>query len=313
MLLQKFPDINWLKKQIRNGFATGKDWNGNNLAHTGWPTVFLNVQTNQASRPDLQGPFSIFTNISGQSRVTVEGRETMIEKDFFYISNQEQHYSLNIDSSDKVETFNIHLSDHFANQAFNSLVSSPEDLLDNQFDQTQRQVNFSNRLYRRDSSFNLILNEIYSEPPSDPFHEEERLLELVTYLFAIRGEEIKKLQNIPAVKSSTKTEISRRLFWAVDYMHTFYNKPLNLDEVGRVALLSKFYFVRLFKLVFNQSPHQYITDIRITKTLDLLRNTNWTLNQIAVNIGLENASSLSRLFYKKIGCYPSVYRRSIKN
>src|SRR5689334_7548798 len=96
MYLQEFPDLNWLKSEVSKRFASRRDWQGRPLPNGGWPSVILNVKTNQTYRDHIVGPVSLFGNISGESTVTVENREVRIPAGFFFISNEGQEYTLEV-------------------------------------------------------------------------------------------------------------------------------------------------------------------------------------------------------------------------
>jgi len=65
---------------------------------------------------------------------------------------------------------------------------------------------------------------------------------------------IKKIQQqLPSLKSSTRKEIMRRLMVATDYIYTFYDRKLSLEELAQACCLSKFHFLRLFKIAFGKT------------------------------------------------------------
>ena len=50
----------------------------------------------------------------------------------------------------------------------------------------------------------------------------------------------------------------------------FANK-INLSDIAAEAWFSKFHFLRLFKLLYGRTPHQYLTGVRIKKARQLLQ------------------------------------------
>jgi AraC-like DNA-binding protein len=57
-------------------------------------------------------------------------------------------------------------------------------------------------------------------------------------------------------------------------------------------------------------PHEYITQRRIDRVLDMLRMTNVPLLQIAVECGLRDQSHLCRVFRRVVGQSPNEWRRA---
>src|SRR5688500_13260751 len=85
MIFKDFPDLQWLKKQAEKNFSDKTGWEGRSLPHAGWPTVILNVKTQNINRDNIRGPFTIFTNLSGESLVEVDNRKVKIKEDLFFI------------------------------------------------------------------------------------------------------------------------------------------------------------------------------------------------------------------------------------
>src|SRR6185295_19842637 len=111
MILNEFPDLAWLKRQISERFSNRQGWGGRILKDSGWPTVILNTQATNVKRDNIPGPLSFFTNIRGTSWVNVNGEPVKINADFFFLTNPGQSYSLEINQ--KAETFNIHFGEQF--------------------------------------------------------------------------------------------------------------------------------------------------------------------------------------------------------
>src|SRR6188508_514216 len=131
MILREFPNLSWLKQQAEQSFSNRKAWDGQPLPRGGWPNVILNVETQQAYRNNIRGPLSLFTNITGESTVETGLKRVRIKENFFYLSNQAQHYTLEIKEQKPTQTFNIHYGEYFADQVFQSLTKAPSELLEN--------------------------------------------------------------------------------------------------------------------------------------------------------------------------------------
>ena len=132
MIFHHFPDLQWLKQQSENRFSNRKGWEGRTLPQQGWPSVILNVNTGFTYRDNIRGPLSIFTNLSGESHVGIGKNRTTIREGFFFISNNDQRYTLDINNcKTSTETFNIHFGEHFASRVLRSLTLPTESLLDN--------------------------------------------------------------------------------------------------------------------------------------------------------------------------------------
>lgn len=306
MILTEFPNLQWLKSQAEARFSNKRAWNGQALPNSGWPTVILNTKSRNVVRDNILGPLSIFYNIVGESVVTTDSKRAVVKEGFFYISNAKQHYTLEIDSAKTVETFNIHFGDAFAENVWSSLSNSPETLLEN-CDSISRTIEFRNRL-ELNATTKSIIHQLYIADKPDNLFLEERLFTLLQNLLR----EEKKIQHIqqqlPVLKSSTRNEIFQRLLVATDYIYTYYDKKLSLEELAQACYLSKFHFLRLFKIAFNKTPYQFINDIRIQRAQQLLAHSKLEVQEIARLTGFDTASTFSRAFYNHVGAYPTQFR-----
>jgi len=116
---------------------------------------------------------------------------------------------------------------------------------------------------------------------------------------------------LSSLKLSTRDELMKRMLRATDFLHSTPDARPNLDELARISCLSKFHFLRLFKLAFRQTPHQYLNTIRIQRSMDLLAHTDLAVNSIGDSLGFERSSTFSRTFHRLVGVYPSQYRAQL--
>jgi AraC-like DNA-binding protein len=106
---------------------------------------------------------------------------------------------------------------------------------------------------------------------------------------------------------SITTEIYQRIVSAKIFIDENYQEPINLDDVSEQAFFSRFHFHRLFTRIYRRTPHQYITQKRLSKAKDLLTE-NKSVTDVCNEVGFESISSFSVLFKKEIGFAPQYYR-----
>jgi AraC family transcriptional regulator len=311
MIANAFPDLQWLKGQINTRFQNRRGPGTLLLDSDGFPSVIINAKASNIYRDDVVGPISVFMNLQGESRCNVDGRTVQVKAGSFFISNRFQPYTLEIESNKLVETFNIHIGEHFSEDVLRGLIHSSDTLLNNGQQQTVPTVSFFNKLHDRTEQFNYIIRGLQQSRPGNAFNKllfEEKLSDLLLYLLGEHRQITRKVHELPAAKTATKIELYKRLAIALDYMQTYYLQSIQLDELAAVACLSKFHFLRLFKATFRQSPHQYIMQLRLEKGKHLLKHSAIPVNEIASALGFENSNSFSRLLYQRTGVYPTEYR-----
>ncbi len=181
MVLHEFPNLAWLKSQADARFANREGVGGIKLDSKGWPSIVLNAKTRQTVRDNIQGPLSIFTNISGVSHVTVDNRRVTVSAENFFLSNTGQSYTLEVNEKTPTETFNVHFGESFVEKAAYSLRSTPEQLVENHTTSVTGGMGFHNRIIPISDEFRSILSSIQFEG-SNKLVLEEKLFSLLGLL-----------------------------------------------------------------------------------------------------------------------------------
>jgi AraC family transcriptional regulator len=315
MILHEFPDLGWLKGQIAQGFGNKTGWGHRILDNTGFPSVIINARSHGCYRPDIKGPFSLFVNLSGESLCTVDRQTYRLDSGNYFVSNQSQEYTLQIEEGRTTETFNIHFGDRFAGSILNALVTPADRILDRGEEAEVSPFSFFNQLYRKDAQLDTLIRQIIHSHDSEGFDKllfEEQLSGIVEYQMQQHRHIVGIVQQLPPVRKATRIELYKRLSRAVDYMRACLGEELDLETLSTQACLSKFHFLRLFRLAYGLTPHQYIQQLRIEKALQLLAHTSIPVADLAYGLGFANSQSFSRLFVQRMGIYPTHYRERVK-
>ncbi|MBD2074232.1 helix-turn-helix transcriptional regulator [Phormidium sp. FACHB-592] len=94
----------------------------------------------------------------------------------------------------------------------------------------------------------------------------------------------------------------------IDYIHTYLNRDLSLAELASVINISPTYFASLFKQAMGISPHQYVIQQRVEQAKVMLKRTDLTIADIALQVGFSNQSHLTRHFKRFTGMTPKQIR-----
>ncbi|WP_141430801.1 AraC family transcriptional regulator [Bacillus sp. 03113] len=99
---------------------------------------------------------------------------------------------------------------------------------------------------------------------------------------------------------------------SVEYLHQNYYEKITVEQLAEIENFHPFYYTQWFKNKFGMSPSEYIQFLRMEKAKQLLRETDFTILEIALEVGYNQASSLTRLFLKLYNTTPKDYRLSHK-
>jgi AraC family transcriptional regulator len=312
MIFHEFPEIAWLKSQIAHGFSNRLGWGNLPLDTEGFPSVIIHTKVRECFRPDIKGPFSFFLNIRGNSFCSVNRQTTRVDEENYFVSNRSQSYTLQVEeNSGGAETFNIHFGEFFSESVLNSLVTPADRILDAGTEKQLSSISFFNQLHRRDATFNALIRAILSSHNETGYNKlrlEEQMTSLLSYHLEQHRHIAETIDKLPPVRKPTRVELYKRLSRAMDVLRSCFYGEISLDRLAAEASISKFHFLRLFRTVYGLSPYQYIQHLRIEKARSLLADSDLSITDLAGLLGFDNSQSFSRLFYQRVGLYPTQYR-----
>jgi AraC family transcriptional regulator len=87
-------------------------------------------------------------------------------------------------------------------------------------------------------------------------------------------------------------------------------EPLTLAAIAAEVHLSVYHFVRVFREATGQTPHRYLTRLRIEQAQRFLSSSSLSIEQIARRCGFASPGALSSAFLRQTGVRPSAYRKN---
>src|SRR6201989_634066 len=103
---------------------------------------------------------------------------------------------------------------------------------------------------------------------------------------------------------------ARHLLRAKDLADARYAEPLGGEELAAAAGLSRAHFSREFRRAFGESPHGYLLTRRLERAAALLRNTDRSVAEVCLDVGLASVGSFTTSFKRTFGKTPTAYRES---
>jgi len=93
------------------------------------------------------------------------------------------------------------------------------------------------------------------------------------------------------------------------YMEKRLSHHFTVEDVAQEFGIGMRNFIRRFKEATDQTPIQYLQNLRIDRAKHLLESSRMSFDQITQQVGYEDGNSFRRLFRKKVGLSPGVYRK----
>lgn len=159
------------------------------------------------------------------------------------------------------------------------------------------------RLYFKDaniaSTIKKLGNLVGSGAPDKPYAEALGLLLWLELGSLGRPHDLGGARGLP---EATLSEIR-------DYIDANLQSDISLEELSRLARLSKFHFLRAFRRSTGLPPYRYLLLKRMERAQELLK-TGGAAEEIALNVGFPNVDSFSRAFRRVTGVTPKQYGRS---
>lgn len=119
------------------------------------------------------------------------------------------------------------------------------------------------------------------------------------------------MRNFPApAEDAPPSRANRGVLQALNYINANYTRKITLEQAAREALMNKNYFCTVFKQQMGCTYYRYVNTLRLHYACTLLKSTERTVKEIALDCGFSDISTFNKAFRKAYGLSPGDYRRS---
>jgi AraC-like DNA-binding protein len=94
-----------------------------------------------------------------------------------------------------------------------------------------------------------------------------------------------------------------------EYIDAHIGSRILVSDLSLIARRSEAHFARAFKRTFGETPHAYLTRLRLELATRAMLADNAPLTDIALTCGFTDQAHLCRLFRRWIGRTPAEWRR----
>ena len=113
------------------------------------------------------------------------------------------------------------------------------------------------------------------------------------------------LSDFRSIKTSTKQDIVNKI---TDYISNHYMEQLSLSTVAKSVFLSPSYLSSLITGETGKNFTDIVNEIRISKSIELLKNPKMRIADIAYSVGFNEPQYFSSIFKKCTNLTPRDYR-----
>jgi YesN/AraC family two-component response regulator len=105
------------------------------------------------------------------------------------------------------------------------------------------------------------------------------------------------------------SEAQRLVRKAMAYVQQNYQETLTRQDLARHVGMSDDYLTYCFRQELGMTPIAYLNRYRVMQAKGLLKETDRTITQIALDVGFSDSGYFSRVFRREAGMSPDAYRR----
>jgi LacI family transcriptional regulator len=95
---------------------------------------------------------------------------------------------------------------------------------------------------------------------------------------------------------------------AIQFLHENAQRPIGTDQVAAAVRVPRRTLERRFSAATGRTLHGFVTELRVRKAKQILRQFDLSLVEIAQMCGYSGVSAFVRMFTHEVGCHPHAYR-----
>lgn len=243
----------------------------------------------------------------GRLKVTLSGQQVLMEPgDGFFLNANVLHAMEPADPAEPVvwDSHMLHpmLLGGFSKSVFDAKYVAPV-LWNKRFDL----IRFSGETRRQQAVLELLRQ--VSDVQEQEFRE-FRTRNLFSEIWLLLLQEMRELEQQAGILRPVNQE---RIRMMLEFIHTHYREKLTLEQIAAAAIVSKRECLRCFQSCIGKTPFAYLLDYRLQTAEQLLRTTDKSVTEIALDTGFSGSAYFTKLFRELRQMTPSQYRKACRN
>lgn len=166
------------------------------------------------------------------------------------------------------------------------------------------QLNYQDYHFRNDMALSGHINKLI-QICSAPGQDKDILADLALQELVVR---IVQTQNLNKAQLSEKHSNAHSLAYVTGYIKAHLTDKINIEQLCKLACMSKATFHRLFRKEFGISPLEFILHERIRQAKLLLTRQEFSISDVCYQLGFMDLNYFHRQFKKAEGITPKQFR-----
>lgn len=111
-------------------------------------------------------------------------------------------------------------------------------------------------------------------------------------------------------KRRLSMDAQRLVRMAMAYLHEHFSGPISRWDLAQYVCISEDYLTYCFRQELGTTPMQYLQRYRVNQAKPLLKNSQKSITEIALEVGFTDSGYFSRVFRRQTGMSPEAFRRT---
>ena len=111
------------------------------------------------------------------------------------------------------------------------------------------------------------------------------------------------------LESGKNTKVRGLVEEIVEHINSNYAVITSNNGIAEALNYHPYYLNRVFREVQGTTIHKYLTTVRLNKSAELLKETNLSVSDIALAVGISNSDHFSKCFREEFGMSPTEFRK----
>jgi AraC family transcriptional regulator len=255
--------------------------------------------------------YSIKGYAGGRVPFCVGGRLHFVGDEHFLVVNAGQEYEFTTPADAPLFNFTIFMSELDVADAWASLRRSEESLLEDPVTNDQPLPEFLVSPMPVTEPVKEIRSQLRSATLAGSLSAASKagaVSEIIDEALRLQWEAMGQIRRVRAIRPSTREESFRRIRRAIEFIESDYVRRHDLSLLAKVACMAKYHFLRRFKEVTGETPHQFILRRRLAWAEKLLMTTHMSAVEIGRRCGFADPTSFSSAFRAARGLPPQAWR-----